>query len=44
MVITKLTYGGDCYTWRIKSSLNFSNPDPENVATLEFSYLAVHHP
>ncbi|CAD8108237.1 unnamed protein product [Paramecium primaurelia] len=42
MVITKLTYGGDCYTKPIKSSLNFTTE--EDVVTLEFAYLAVHHP
>ncbi|CAD8212012.1 unnamed protein product [Paramecium octaurelia] len=42
MVITKLTFGGDCYTKPIQSSLNFTSV--EDVVTLEFAYLAVHHP
>ncbi|CAD8123943.1 unnamed protein product [Paramecium sonneborni] len=42
MVITKLTYGGDCYTRPIQSSLNFTTE--EDVVTLEFAYFAAHHP
>lgn len=42
MVITKRTSGGDCFTKRIKSDLNFTSE--EDVVTLEFAYMAVHHP
>lgn len=42
MVITKLMAGGDCYTKQIQSTLNFTSD--EDVVTLEFAYLAVHHP
>ncbi|CAD8182174.1 unnamed protein product [Paramecium octaurelia] len=42
MVITKLTFGGDCFTRPIQSSLNFTSE--EDVATLEFAYYASSHP
>ncbi|CAD8212701.1 unnamed protein product [Paramecium pentaurelia] len=42
MVITKLTFGGDCFTRPIKSNLNFTSE--EDVATLEFAYFASRHP